>query len=237
MDNTQPALVQSSSNASVPHIGRLPCFGTIHTKSFPSTRTLDSRFLAEYHSELNDLRRQWETRVLDYWESYWERFYSIQGELDRDGPFTDQIQPQQPPSSFKDYVHVLERNVQQLLKHMELKRHQVKAISSKRKIDAKYRSQLGMRHRKTSADDFPIKLDEFACYWDPWHVTEPQPTPYMRSRIGGTYIVNEYYDSDHQLRLRKVRQKDATVTVTACLKPEDFDKLDVTTLYIYDPKR
>ncbi|KAI0834883.1 hypothetical protein F5Y06DRAFT_144411 [Hypoxylon sp. FL0890] len=241
MDNTRSNLTQSNSNANIPHIGRLPCFGRIHTKSFPSTRTLDSKFLAEYHGELDTLRRQWEARVLDYWEAYWDRFYSAQGEeLTRERAPTEQAGQQQPSKSFKDHLQVfsiLEKNVQQLFKNLELKRHQVKAISSKRKIDAKYRKNLGMRSRKTSAEDFPIQLDEFACYWDPWHVTEPQPTPYMRSRIGINYIINEYYASDHELRLRKVRQKDVTTTVTACLKPEDCDKLDVTTLYIYDPKR
>ncbi|KAI1143627.1 hypothetical protein F5Y05DRAFT_361989 [Hypoxylon sp. FL0543] len=239
MDNTRPTLTKSISNASIPHIGRLPCFGRIHTKSFPSTRTLDSKFLADYHSELNTLRRQWEARVLDYWEAYWDRFYSVQGEPKQESSTPDQTQLSRPSRPFKHCSQgfaILERNVQQFFKHLALKRHQGKAINSKRKIDARYRSQLGMRTRKTSAEDFPIQLDEFACYWDPWHVTEPQPTPYMRSQIGIKYIINEYYASDHELRLRKVRQKDATAAVTACFKREDFDELDVTTLYIYEPK-
>ncbi|OTA95742.1 hypothetical protein M434DRAFT_393602 [Hypoxylon sp. CO27-5] len=230
---------QSDSNAGVPHVGRLPCFGRIHTKSFPSTRTLDSKFLAEYHGELDSLRRQWEIRVLNYWEAYWDRFYSVHGYMDIESSPPALNRPLQPSKPFEDCLRVfsrLERNVQQLLKHLELKKHQVKAMSRKRKIDAKYRSQLGMRPRKTSAEDFPIELEEFACYWDPWHVTEPQPTPYMRSRSGGgDYIINEYYTSDHERRLRIIWQKDTAGTVKACLKPEDYDKLDVTTLYIYDP--
>ncbi|KAI0145747.1 hypothetical protein F4776DRAFT_373423 [Hypoxylon sp. NC0597] len=230
MDDTQ-----SNCNVGIPHIGRLPCFGRIHTKSFPSTRTLDSKFLAEYHGELDSLRRQWETRVLDYWEAYWDKFYSIHGYMDIESSPPALTRPPQPSKPFEDCLRVLERNVQHLLKYLELKKHQAKAISCKRKIDVKYRSQLGMRPRKTSSEDFPIKLEEFACYWDPWHVTEPQPTPYMRSRSkGNDYIINEFYASDHELRLRIIWQKDTTGTIKTCLKPEDYEKLDVTTLYIHD---
>ncbi|OTB00130.1 hypothetical protein M426DRAFT_268255 [Hypoxylon sp. CI-4A] len=239
-----------SSSTSIPNFdfARLPCFGQIHTKLMPSTRTLDSRFLFDYHSELDSLHRVWELRVLDYWESHWHRNHPVQGCRNREEPMMGYLyrstsageRPRHPSRSLKDYLRrfsLLERHIRDYLEQKHLKRDQIKAVTAKREIDAHYRNQLGMRERETDLEDFPLELDELVCYWDPWYVTEWQPTPYMRSKAGGNYMVNEYYSSDHQLRLRKVFQKDGAGTVTACFRPEDFDKLDVVTLYVYEPKR
>ncbi|KAI2631036.1 hypothetical protein GGR54DRAFT_585249 [Hypoxylon sp. NC1633] len=239
----QLALDQWNSNASTQHAGRAPSFGKIHTKSIRSTRTLDSNFMADYHTELDSLRRQWETRVFQYWETSWDS-HSIQGSIAPDTPLLyrkdSAFAPSQPLQSSQKLRNrlrgfsMLERNVQQWCRFLELKRHRAKAIDAKRKIDFKYRRQLGLRNCMTSPKDFPTDLDDLACYWDPWYVTEYQPTPYIRSTIGGSYTVSEYYSSDHQLRLRRVHQRNGTDAVKACFKPDHFDKLDVTTLYIYD---
>ncbi|KAI1450651.1 hypothetical protein F5Y02DRAFT_45 [Annulohypoxylon stygium] len=239
----------SSSNSSVHRFGRLPYFGNIHLKRFPSTRSLDSNSLAEYHGELDALSKDWEKHVFEYWEMYWDKMSSGQGGIDQEEPMeylqhsppTQAGSPRPSPSeSLKDYVRGLatfNKHIQLYSKLQELKRHQAKAITNKQKIDKRYRDELGMRIHETTVEDFPINLEEMTCYWDPWYVTEPEPRPYMRPEIGGTYIVNEYYSSDHKLRLRKVYQKDGEATVTSCLRPDEFDKLDVTTLYVYGPIR
>ncbi|KAI1378173.1 hypothetical protein F4677DRAFT_385084 [Hypoxylon crocopeplum] len=242
----QLALKEWSSNTTIRHTGRAPSFGKIHTKSIRSTRTLDSNFMAEYHTELDNIRCQWEMRVFRYWERCWDRSHSAQGCLGQERPVrfrfdscsaqVQLLQPSRTPGDCFRGLSALKRNIQRLYRRLELKRHQTKAISSKQKIDVKYRRQLGMRKCKTGADDFPIDLEDLVCYWDPWYVTEFQPTPYVRSTIGGSYTIDEYYSSDHQLRLRKVHQKDSIEAVKACFRPDDFDKLDVMTLYIYDPK-
>ncbi|KAI1460566.1 hypothetical protein F4805DRAFT_454497 [Annulohypoxylon moriforme] len=246
-NSTHSLLSRRSSDSSTHRFGRLPCFGNIHLKRFPSTRTLDSNSLAEYHGELDALSQDWENRVFEYWEMYWDRMSSVQGSMGQDEPLeyvncssSAQAGPLHPSKSLKDYLRglvALNKHIQLYYKQQELKRHQTKAISTKQKIDKKYRDQLGMKIHETTAEDFPTSLEEMTCYWDPWYVTEPEPRPYMRPKVGGSYIVNEYYSSDHELRLRKVYQKDGEATVTSCLRPDDFDKLDVTTLYIYDPSR
>ncbi|KAI1096601.1 hypothetical protein F5B19DRAFT_488555 [Rostrohypoxylon terebratum] len=237
----------SSSDSSVHHFGRLPCFGNIHLKRFPSTRSLDSSSLAEYHGELDSLSQDWEHHVFEYWEMYWDKMSSVQGGSDHDEPVeypqyssSPQADSSHSSKSLKDYVRGLatfNKHVQLYHKLQELKRHQTKAIANKQKIDKKYRDELGMRAHETTVEDFPINLEEMTCYWDPWYVTEPEPRPYMRPEIGGSYVVNEYYSSDHKLRLRKVYQKDGEATVTSCLRPDEFDKLDVTTLIVYRPIR
>ncbi|KAI0887556.1 uncharacterized protein GGS22DRAFT_186390 [Annulohypoxylon maeteangense] len=248
MNNSTHSLVSRwSSNSGTHRFGRLPCFGNIHLKRFPSTRTLDSNFLAEYHGELDALSHDWEKRVFEYWEMYWDRMSSVQGIMGQGEPLeyvncssSAQAESLHPSRSLKDYLRGLaafNKHIQLYYKQQELKRHQTKAIGTKQRIDKKYRSQLGMRIHETTVEDFPTNLEEMTCYWDPWYVTEPEPRPYMRPKIGGSYIVNEYYSSDHKLRLRKVYQKDGEATVTSCLRPDEFDKLDVTTLYIYDPNR
>ncbi|KAI1396108.1 hypothetical protein F4819DRAFT_151498 [Hypoxylon fuscum] len=246
MEDSQLALSQYHSNRAAPFFGKSPFFGEIHTKLFPSTRTLDSTFLAEYHDRLDALRRQWEARVFRYWEMYWDT-HSVQGSQTLDSRYSS---AQSDASTLKNSVQAcwtfrccfrgyseLEKHVQQLYRLYELKRRQAKSVKLKRKIDATYRDQLGMRRLKTSTEDFPMDLDDLTCYWDPWYVTESQPTPYVRPTYGETYTINEYYSSNHQLRLKKVHQNNAVATIWTCFKPEEFDKLDATTLYIYEPKQ
>ncbi|KAL7626353.1 hypothetical protein AAE478_003125 [Parahypoxylon ruwenzoriense] len=248
MDAQPPSPTTNDSDAgvSIPAVGkRWPSFGRIHTKLFPSTRTLDSRFMNAYHDELDALHRQWEVCVFQYWESYWVRTHSVLGDQDPNvPPPTEDLSPAQsqllkPFYVFKDLLDrfsIRGWDIQQLWKYTELKGCQRKAMYCKRKIDFKYRRQLGLRNCKTIPEDFPTDLDELASYWDMWYVTESQPAPYMKPRFGGGYIVNEYYSSDDQLRLRKVRQVGATETVTTCSKPDRFDGLDVTTLYVLGPE-
>ncbi|KAI5867934.1 hypothetical protein GGS23DRAFT_2569 [Durotheca rogersii] len=208
------SFISSGSDADVPTPGRSPAFGRIHSKLYPSTRTLDSQFMADYHGELDLLRRQWETRVFRYWEAYWGKTYSATAKRQK-----------------------VEGSVQQLYEYAKLKSCQYQAIRRKRRVDTSYRRHLGLRDRPTGANDFPTDLDELASYWDVWYVTESQPTPYVRQRRGGGYIINEYYSSDDQLRLRKVCQKGSLATAVTCFKTSyGFNKLDVPTLHIFAPQ-
>lgn len=208
---TQLALRKCNSISSIRQ--RTPSFGRIQTKSIRSTRTLDSTFMADYHNELDTLRRKWESRVFQFWGTYWDKS-PIPESLGQEYLATNrqdsshvQLQSPEPAQTSKDYpprFSIFGRDLRQWHMYLELKRHQAKAVILKRKIDHKYRHELGLRKCKTSAEDFPVDINDLACFWEPWYVTEYQPSPYMRQKAGTNYTIREYYSSDHRLRLRKV---------------------------------